>query len=92
MVKLLIHSQTWVVKLLKLENGSVISSHILVACDYISMLGLKLIHFSERGPMEVESYGHPHGRPGWACLGTMRAVIQKWENHFGAKSEALGSV
>ena len=31
-------------------------------------------------------------RPGWACLGNMRAVIQKWENHFGAKSEALGSV
>ena len=27
-----------------------------MACDYISMLGLKLIHSSERGPMEVPSY------------------------------------
>ena len=43
-MKLLIHSLTSTVAPLKFRNGLVISSHILLACDYLSMLGLKLNH------------------------------------------------
>ena len=44
---LLIHSQT---APLKFGNGWAIWSHIYWACDYLSMLGLKLDHVSKRGP------------------------------------------
>ena len=47
-MKSLIHSQTSTVAPLKFGNGYVISSLTLLACEYISMLGLKLIHVSER--------------------------------------------
>ena len=36
-------------KLLKFGNGWVISWNTLMACDYLSSLGLKLIHASKRG-------------------------------------------
>ena len=51
-IKLLIHSQTSTVQLLKFGNGKVISFDTLLACDYLSMLGLKLIYASVsiRGP------------------------------------------
>ena len=48
-VKLLIHSQTSMAVPLQFGDYLVISSHILLICDYLSMLGLKLIHFSKRG-------------------------------------------
>ena len=35
---------------LKFGNGQVISSHTLLACDYLSMLGLKLNHVGKMGP------------------------------------------
>ena len=42
------------VQLLKLSNEKVISPHTLLACDYLSMLGLKLNH----GATEVGSVTH----------------------------------
>ena len=50
-MKSLIHSQTSTVQLLKFWNVYlVISSHILMGCDYISILGLKLISVNEMVP------------------------------------------
>ena len=49
-MKLCIHSQTSTVPPLTFGDGQAISSHTLWACGYLSMLGLKLIHFSERDP------------------------------------------
>ena len=50
-MKSLIHSQTSTMQLLKFWNGYlVISSLILMACDYISILGLKLISVNEVAP------------------------------------------
>ena len=49
-MKLFIHSYTWTVPPLKFRNGWVISSpKNYWACDYLSMLGLKLIHVSKMG-------------------------------------------
>ena len=47
-MKLLIHSQTSTVQPLKFGNGYIISPTLYWACDYLSMLGLKLIHASQR--------------------------------------------
>ena len=48
--KLLIHSQfTTVQPPLKFGNGLVISYHIYKGCNYLSMLGLKLIRVCKRG-------------------------------------------
>ena len=49
-MKLLVHSQTKTGALLKFENGYVISSQTLYVCNYISILGLKLIHVTKMGP------------------------------------------
>ena len=50
-MKILIHSQTSTVQLLKFWNGYLISSHnLLITCDYLSILELKLIQVSKRGP------------------------------------------
>ena len=50
-MKLLVHSQTSVVQPFKFGNGQVISSHTSYnRCHYLSTLGLKLNHFSKRGP------------------------------------------
>ena len=52
-MKLLIHSQTSMVKPLKFGNWLVISSDVYKGCNYLSMPGLKLIHASKSGPMSV---------------------------------------
>ena len=51
-MKLIIHSQTSTVQMLKVENG--ISNFISLnwVYDYLSILGSKLIHVSRRGPMQ----------------------------------------
>ena len=38
---------------LKLRNGKAILSHILLLCDYLSMMGLKLNHVSKSGQSYV---------------------------------------
>ena len=49
-IKLLIHSQTSVVALLKFENGLLFHHIPYTGCTYLSMLGLNLIHVSKRAP------------------------------------------
>ena len=47
-IQLLIHSQTSTMPPLKFGDGWIISSHIYNGCNYLSMLGLKLINASKR--------------------------------------------
>ena len=49
-VQLLIHSETSKVEQFKFGNGSVISSQIYCACDYLSIQGLNLIHVNKMAP------------------------------------------
>ena len=44
------------VALLKFGNGSIIYFTLYNGCNYLSMLGLKLNHFSKRHPRNVSSY------------------------------------
>ena len=46
---LFIHSYASTVQPLKFNNGWVISSDTFWACNYLSKLGLQLIHISESG-------------------------------------------
>ena len=48
-MNVLIHCQTSTAQPLKFGNWQVISSHIYNGCDYLSLLGLRLIHVSKRG-------------------------------------------
>ena len=45
---------------LEFRNGWVISSHSYWACDYLFMLGLKLIHASKRGYWQSEFFSTLH--------------------------------
>ena len=45
--------QTATVQPLKFGNGSIISPTLNWACDYLSKLGLRLVHVSKRGSMKA---------------------------------------
>ena len=57
-MKLRIHSQTSTVAPFKYWNGQVISPHTYNGCNYLSMLGLKLIHVSKRGYLYTVNIYH----------------------------------
>ena len=72
LVKLLIYSQTSSAGPLKVENGWIIYHTLYWARDYLSMLGLKLIHVTEGGLLEGEYHPStaywPHFIPDyWFC-------------------------
>ena len=43
---------------LKFGNGELISSHTLLACSYLSLVGLKFIHVSKRQPWDLRIAKH----------------------------------
>ena len=77
----LVNSQTSTAAPLKFGNGKVISSHIYWACDYLSMLELKLIHVSKTAP-------------GGQCLGNtiVQSMLTSYNgNAFRITSPVWGS-
>ena len=52
-MKLIIHSQTYVVWPLKFGNGWIMSPYLLLTYDYLNMLGLKSIHTVKCAPGNV---------------------------------------
>ena len=55
-MKLLIHSQTSTVQPLKFGMDKQFHPTLYNGCNYLSMLGIKLNHASERGPWERDSF------------------------------------
>ena len=86
--ELLIHFQTSTVQPLKFGNGKAISSHTLL-CDYTSMLRLKLIHNSKRGPsglilnvLKLNDLSHKFRKDFWPHSGLLIFTLSNHKREY----------
>ena len=81
-MKLFIHSQTSAVQPLKLEMDKWFHSTLYNGCNYLSVLGIKLIHVSKRGPREKL----------WPTLRPEEACFRQWTGSTLVRQNDLSPV